>query len=80
MRQESRSSLTLGEVACMALFPLLAVVDAVALAAARCFHQRPPPMLSFVGAHARQRARTSGRLTFGELADLAHESRCCKYG
>ncbi|XP_047058393.1 calcineurin B-like protein 10 [Lolium rigidum] len=73
---ESRSSLTLGELACMALFPLLAVVDAVALAAARCFHQRPPPMLSFVGAHARQRARTSGRLTFRELADLAHESRC----
>jgi serine/threonine-protein phosphatase 2B regulatory subunit len=78
MRQESRSSLTLGELACMALFPLLAVVDAVALAAARCFHQRPPPMLSFVSGQARQRDRTRGRLTFSELAHLADESHCCK--
>ncbi|CAM0882371.1 unnamed protein product [Alopecurus aequalis] len=61
---ESRSSLTLGELACMALFPLVAVVDAVALAAARCFQKRPPVMLSFVRARARQRDRSSGRLTF----------------
>ena len=63
----------------MAFFPLLAVVDAVAFAAARCFQKRPPGRLSFISARARQRDRISGRLTFGELADLADESRCCKY-
>nr|AFD23461.1 calcineurin B-like protein 10 [Hordeum brevisubulatum] len=65
----SRSSLTLGELACMALFPVLAVVDAVALAAAHCFQKRPPALR----AHARQRHRARGRLTFRELADES----CC---
>ncbi|OEL36370.1 Calcineurin B-like protein 10 [Dichanthelium oligosanthes] len=76
--QASRSSLTLGELACAALFPVLAVVDAVLLAAARCFQKSPPPrLLSAIDACGG--IRPGGRLTFRELAELADESRCCKY-
>ncbi|CAL4974433.1 unnamed protein product [Urochloa decumbens] len=74
----SRSSLTLGELACAVLLPLLAVVDAALLAAARCFEKSPPRLLSAVDARA-GRIRGGGRLTFSELAKLADESRCCKY-
>lgn len=73
--QGSRSSLTLGELACAALFPVLAVVDAVLLATARCFQKSPPRLLP--ARDARTRLRTG--LTFRELADLADDSRCCKY-
>jgi serine/threonine-protein phosphatase 2B regulatory subunit len=76
--QESRSSLTLGELACAALFPVLAVLDAVLLATARCFQKRPPRLLPALNARARLRA--GGRLTFRELAELADESHCCKCG
>ncbi|CAL4974436.1 unnamed protein product [Urochloa decumbens] len=71
----SRSSLTLGELACAVLLPLLAVVDAALLAAARCFEKSPPRLLSAVDARA-GRIRGGGRLTFSELAKLADESRC----
>ncbi|TVU35364.1 hypothetical protein EJB05_17250 [Eragrostis curvula] len=70
----SRSSLTLGELACAALIPLLAVVDAVLLGAAQCFHKSPPRLLPAL--EARAHLRSSGRLTFRELANLADESRC----
>uniref|UniRef100_A0A0A9B417 Calcineurin B-like protein n=1 Tax=Arundo donax TaxID=35708 RepID=A0A0A9B417_ARUDO len=70
----SRSSMTLGELACTALFPVLAVVDAVMLSAARCFQKSPPRLLPALDAHARFQA--GGRLTFRELADLADESHC----
>ncbi|CAL4961773.1 unnamed protein product [Urochloa decumbens] len=73
--QASRSSLTLGELACAVLLPLLAVVDAALLAAARCFEKSPPRLLSAVDARA-GRIRGGGRLTFSELAKLADESRC----
>ncbi|GJN17898.1 hypothetical protein PR202_gb05005 [Eleusine coracana subsp. coracana] len=73
----SRSSLTLGELACAALFPVLAVLDAVILATARCFQKSPPRLLPALDGRAR--LRSSGRLTFRELADLADDSRCCKY-
>ncbi|KAL6840537.1 hypothetical protein ACP4OV_030347 [Aristida adscensionis] len=74
----SRSSLTLGELACAALFPVLALVDAVLLGAARCFEKRPPRLLPALdGARARRlRPGGRGRLSFRELADLADESRC----
>uniref|UniRef100_A0A0E0C6P3 Calcineurin B-like protein n=1 Tax=Oryza meridionalis TaxID=40149 RepID=A0A0E0C6P3_9ORYZ len=72
---DSRSSLTLGELACAALIPVLALVDAVVFAAAQCFQKRPPGLLPATLA-ARARRRAGGRLTFRELADLADESRC----
>ncbi|WVZ69096.1 hypothetical protein U9M48_017934 [Paspalum notatum var. saurae] len=75
--QVSRSSLTLGELACAALIPVLAVVDAVLIAVSRCFQKSPPRLLPALDPCARLRA--GGRLTFRELADLADESRCCKY-
>jgi hypothetical protein len=75
---DSGSSLTLGELACAALIPVLALVDAVVFAAAQCFQKRPPGLLPATLA-ARARRRAGGRLTFRELADLADESRCCKY-
>ncbi|KAK3165247.1 hypothetical protein QOZ80_1AG0030800 [Eleusine coracana subsp. coracana] len=70
----SRSSLTLGELACAALFPVLAALDAVILATARCFQKSPPRLLPALDGRAR--LRSGGRLTFRELADLADESRC----
>ncbi|KAL6615903.1 hypothetical protein ACP70R_038173 [Stipagrostis hirtigluma subsp. patula] len=70
----SRSSLTLGELACAALLPVLAVVDAVCLAAAGCFQKSPPRLLPALD--ARPRLRPGGRLSFRKLADLADESRC----
>ncbi|KAG2600208.1 calcineurin B-like protein 10 [Panicum virgatum] len=70
----SKSSLTLGELACAVLLPVLAVVDAALLAASRCFERSPPRLLSALDAGARLRA--GGRLTFRELAELADESRC----
>ncbi|GJM93368.1 hypothetical protein PR202_ga09917 [Eleusine coracana subsp. coracana] len=73
----SRSSLTLGELACAALFPVLAALDAVILATARCFQKSPPRLLPALDGRAR--LRSGGCLTFRELADLADESRCCKY-
>lgn len=76
--QASKSSLTLGELACVVLLPLLAVVDAVLLGASRCFQMSPPRLLSVVDARA-GRIRAGGRLTFRELAKLADESHCCKY-
>ncbi|KAF0916699.1 hypothetical protein E2562_011550 [Oryza meyeriana var. granulata] len=72
---DSRSSLTLGELLCTALIPLLALVDAVVFAATQCFQKRPPGLLPATLA-ARARRRACGRLTFRELADLADESRC----
>uniref|UniRef100_A0A0D9V4U8 Calcineurin B-like protein n=2 Tax=Leersia perrieri TaxID=77586 RepID=A0A0D9V4U8_9ORYZ len=72
---DSRSSLTLGELACTALIPLLALVDAVVFAAAQCFQKRPSGLLPAT-LTARARRRAGGRLTFRELADLADESRC----
>ncbi|BAS73985.1 Os01g0711500 [Oryza sativa Japonica Group] len=72
---DSGSSLTLGELACAALIPVLALVDAVVFAAAQCFQKRPPGLLPATLA-ARARRRAGGRLTFRELADLADESRC----
>ncbi|WVZ69093.1 hypothetical protein U9M48_017934 [Paspalum notatum var. saurae] len=72
--QVSRSSLTLGELACAALIPVLAVVDAVLIAVSRCFQKSPPRLLPALDPCARLRA--GGRLTFRELADLADESRC----
>ncbi|XP_062219426.1 calcineurin B-like protein 10 isoform X2 [Phragmites australis] len=69
----SRRSLTLGELACGALFPVLAVVDAVMLGAAWCFQKNPPRLLPALDARAR--LRSGGRLTFREIADLADESR-----
>uniref|UniRef100_A0A0D9YDZ3 Calcineurin B-like protein n=1 Tax=Oryza glumipatula TaxID=40148 RepID=A0A0D9YDZ3_9ORYZ len=74
---DSRSSLTLGELACAALIPVLALVDAVVFAAAQCFQKRPPGLLPATLA-ARARRRAGGRLTFRELAVLADESRCCE--
>ncbi|CAO1945225.1 unnamed protein product [Urochloa humidicola] len=71
----SRSSLTLGELACAVLLPVLAVVDAALLAAARCFEKSPPRLLSAVDARG-GRSRAGGRLTFRDLAKLADESRC----
>ncbi|KAF8677943.1 hypothetical protein HU200_046299 [Digitaria exilis] len=73
--QESRSSLTLGELACAALLPVFAMVDAVLLAASRCFQKSPPPRLMSV-LDARGGIRVSGRLSLRELAELADESRC----
>ncbi|XP_066312422.1 calcineurin B-like protein 10 isoform X1 [Miscanthus floridulus] len=70
----SRSSLTLGELACAALFPVLAVVDAVLLAASRCFQKCPCRLLPALDICARLRA--GRRLTFRDLAELADESRC----
>ncbi|OQU87409.1 hypothetical protein SORBI_3003G275000 [Sorghum bicolor] len=70
----SRSSLTLGELACAALFPVLAVVDAVLHAALRCFQKTSPSLLPVLDICARHRA--GRRLTFRELAELADESRC----
>nr|CAB3474054.1 unnamed protein product [Digitaria exilis] len=72
---ESRSSLTLGELACAALLPVFAMVDAVLLAASRCFQKSPPPRLMSV-LDARGGIRVSGRLSLRELAELADESRC----
>uniref|UniRef100_A0A0E0JN53 Calcineurin B-like protein n=1 Tax=Oryza punctata TaxID=4537 RepID=A0A0E0JN53_ORYPU len=69
------SSLTLGELACAVLIPVLALVDAVVFAVAQCFQKRPPGLLPATLA-ARARRRAGGRLTFRELADLADESRC----
>ncbi|KAK8453520.1 hypothetical protein SEVIR_5G294901v4 [Setaria viridis] len=74
----SKSSLTLGELACVVLLPVLAVVDAVLLGASRCFQKSPPRLLSAVDARA-GRIRAGRRLTFRELAELADESHCCKY-
>ncbi|CAO2171206.1 unnamed protein product [Urochloa humidicola] len=71
----SRSSLTLGELACAVLLPVLAVVDAALLAAARCFEKSPPRLLSAVEARG-GRSRAGGRLSFRELVKLADESRC----
>nr|CAB3478096.1 unnamed protein product [Digitaria exilis] len=73
--QESRSSLTLGELACAALLPVFAMVDAVLLAASRCFQKSPPPRLISV-LDARGGIRVSGRLSLRDLAELADESRC----
>jgi serine/threonine-protein phosphatase 2B regulatory subunit len=70
----SKSSLTLGELACAVLLPVLAVLDAALLAASRCFEKSPPRLLPALDAGARLRA--GGRLTFRELAELADESRC----
>ncbi|KAJ1285071.1 hypothetical protein BS78_03G253000 [Paspalum vaginatum] len=70
----SRSSLTLGELACAALIPVLAVVDAVLLAVSRCFEKSPPRLLPALDPCARLRA--GGRLTLHELAELADDSRC----
>ncbi|KAG8055662.1 hypothetical protein GUJ93_ZPchr0001g31703 [Zizania palustris] len=72
---DSRSSLTLGELACAALIPVLALVDVVVFAAAQCFQKRPSGLLPSTLA-ARARCRAGGRLTLRELADLADESRC----
>nr|TKW16357.1 hypothetical protein SEVIR_5G294932v2 [Setaria viridis] len=75
----SKSSLTLGELACVVLLPVLAVVDAVLLGASRCFQKSPPRLLSAVDARA-GRIRAGRRLTFRELAELADESHCCERG
>ena len=75
--QASKSSLTLGELACAVLLPVLAVVDAALLAASRCFEKSPPRLLPSLDAGGSLRA--GGRLTCRELAELADESRYCKY-
>jgi len=69
----SKSSLTLGELACAVLLPVLAVVDAALLAASRCFEKSPPRLLPSLDAGGSLRA--GGRLTCRELAELADESR-----
>jgi serine/threonine-protein phosphatase 2B regulatory subunit len=57
---------------------VLAVLDAALFATARCFQKSPPRLLPALDSRARRRA--GGRLTFRELAELADESHCCKYG